>query len=161
MTDCLSPAATVPLQDLDQRPDIRAVLTDLTCDSLGVMQNFQALGSSKADSKSAGFLPLHSRPQSPTHPYRVAVCFTGAYNALLNGRHNLFGETDSAGVRVGDNGYTIEWTRSGSSVGDMLRGIGYDTADLEGNVSRLSKAGGIVDKQDWYHKALQEATYPS
>ncbi|KAE8271767.1 hypothetical protein A4X09_0g613, partial [Tilletia walkeri] len=86
---------TVPLQRLDEQPDIRGILTDLTCDSLGAVTKFQALGTKKQDSEPSDFLPMHRLKQDPqtqkAQSYRIAMCFSGAYNALLNGRHNLFG----------------------------------------------------------------------
>ncbi|KAK0531978.1 hypothetical protein OC842_003440 [Tilletia horrida] len=176
---------TIPLQRLDEQPDIRAVLTDLTCDSLGVVDKFQALGTKTKDSQPSKYLPMHRMKQdaknAKAEPYRIAMGFSGAYNALLNGRHNLFGTTDSAGIRVGalpsaasgtqprtTNGskatsssvgrdFVVEWTRPGDTVEGMLRGIGYDPQALVQNVAKL---GGQADSTAWYGDMLAGSTYP-
>ncbi|KAE8240478.1 hypothetical protein A4X03_0g8514, partial [Tilletia caries] len=77
---------TIPLQRLDEQPDIRGILTDLTCDSLGAVTKFQALGTKHRGSEPSDFLPMHRLKQDPqtkkAQPYRIAMCFSGAYNAL-------------------------------------------------------------------------------
>ncbi|CAD6908481.1 unnamed protein product [Tilletia controversa] len=176
---CIFP--TIPLQWMDEQPDIRGILTDLTCDSLGAVTKFQALGMKHRGSEPSDFLPMHRLKQDPqtqkAQPYRIAMCFSGAYNALLNGRHNLFGATDSAGIRVvpsagvttttkdsstkGSAGqFVVEWTRPGDTVERMLQGIGSDPSVLADNAQGMKGTAGADSHMAWYREMLRGSTYP-
>jgi arginine decarboxylase len=80
----------VPLHRLDEYPDRRALLQDLTCDSDGQFKNYvssQGINSS---------LPVHI--PVPDEPYLLGIFLVGAYQEILGDMHNLFGDTYSVNV---------------------------------------------------------------
>jgi arginine decarboxylase len=113
----------VPIARLDEAPDRRGVIADLTCDSDGRIDTYvqaEALGSS---------LPLHSPRAGES--YRLAVFLVGAYQETLGDIHNLFGDTDTANVRLdGRGGYSLVRQRAGDTTDVMLDYVGYRLDDL-------------------------------
>ncbi len=85
----------MPLARLNEQPQRRAVLVDLTCDSDGkVAQYVTSL-------ENAAYLPVH--PLDPGETYHLGVFLTGAYQDILGDAHNLFGRV-SRGPRVRGRG---------------------------------------------------------
>src|SRR5690554_6102750 len=94
----------VPISRLDERPDRRGVIADLTCDSDGKIDIYvenEGLDSS---------LPLH--PLRKGESYRLAFFLVGAYQEILGDIHNLFGDTDAVEVRLDGDGYAIKIGRA-------------------------------------------------
>jgi arginine decarboxylase len=113
----------VPIARLDEAPDRRGVIADLTCDSDGRVDTYvqsETLGSS---------LPLHAPRRGET--YRLAIFLVGAYQETLGDIHNLFGDTDTANVRLdGQGGYSLLRQRQGDTTDVMLDYVGYRLDDL-------------------------------
>ncbi|MFD2205651.1 biosynthetic arginine decarboxylase [Kiloniella antarctica] len=118
--DQLHPVA--PLQRLNEQPDRRAVLSDITCDSDGKIDKFiLANGVSSA-------LPVHSLDEET--PYYVGVFFIGAYQETLGDLHNLFGDTNIATIELRkDGGFDLLHEQEGDSVGEVLSYVEYDPRD--------------------------------
>ena len=85
----------MPLHRLDEVPDHKGYLADLTCDSDGKVDNFVDLRDIK-DS-----LELHPLDGEP---YYLGVFFTGAYQDVLGDYHNLFGHVHDASIVIDDTG---------------------------------------------------------
>jgi len=113
----------VPIARLDEAPDRRGVIADLTCDSDGRIDTYvesEALDSS---------LPLHSPRDGES--YRLGIFMVGAYQETLGDIHNLFGDTDTANVKLdADGGWTVTRQRKGDTTDVMLDYVGYDLAEL-------------------------------
>jgi arginine decarboxylase len=108
----------VPIARLDEQPDRRGVIADLTCDSDGRIDTY--VESETLDSS----LPLH-RPREG-ESYRLGIFLVGAYQETLGDIHNLFGDTDTANVRMdAEGGYTLERQRRGDTTDVMLDYVGY------------------------------------
>ncbi|MFA7098203.1 MAG: biosynthetic arginine decarboxylase, partial [Gammaproteobacteria bacterium] len=82
----------VPLHRLDERPDRRVVIQDLTCDSDGRIDHYVDREGVEAT------LPLHAI--QPGKPYLLGIFMVGAYQEILGDMHNLFGDTDSVNVEL-------------------------------------------------------------
>jgi arginine decarboxylase len=124
----------VPIARLDEAPDRRGVIADLTCDSDGRIDTYvesEALDSS---------LPLHSLRDGES--YRLAIFLVGAYQETLGDIHNLFGDTDTANVRLdGNGGYSLIRQRQGDTTDVMLDYVGYRLDDLRATYrSRVAAA---------------------
>ena len=108
----------VPIARLDEEPDRRGVIADLTCDSDGRVDDYvvaEAIDSS---------LPLHSPRAGET--YRLGIFLVGAYQEVLGDIHNLFGDTDAANVAVRDDGtHELTRLRRGDTTDVMLDYVGY------------------------------------
>ena len=113
----------VPIARLDEAPDRRGVIADLTCDSDGRIDTYvesEALDSS---------LPLHSPREGES--YRLGIFMVGAYQETLGDIHNLFGDTDTANVQLdASGGYSVTRQRKGDTTDVMLDYVGYDLAEL-------------------------------
>jgi len=125
----------MPLTRLDERPDRRALLVDLTCDSDGKIAEYVSSNEDKT------FLELHSL--KPGEPYYLGFFLMGAYQDIMGDAHNLFGRVTEVHVYADDeedDGFWIEKVIPGIKVGDMLAQVQYFPNDLERRMDRLVKA---------------------
>lgn len=109
----------VPIHRLDQRPGMRGMLSDLTCDSDGKIDKFIGGESS---------LPLHElegeRSVSGSGGgYYLGMFLGGAYEEAIGGLHNLFGGPSVVRVSQSDgpHGFAVTLAMPGLSCGDVLR----------------------------------------
>ncbi|XP_044507392.1 arginine decarboxylase-like [Mangifera indica] len=106
----------VPIHRLDERPGVRGILSDLTCDSDGKIDKFIGGDSS---------LPLHEMEGvgGGGGKYYLGMFLGGAYEEALGGVHNLFGGPSVVRVSRSDGPYSFAVTRAmpGPSCGDVLR----------------------------------------
>ncbi|MCP3126775.1 biosynthetic arginine decarboxylase [Shewanella sp. KJ2020] len=113
----------LPLSGLDKAPERRAVMLDITCDSDGIVDQYvdgQGIETT---------LPVPA--WSAESPYLIGFFLVGAYQEILGDMHNLFGDTNSAVVRIEDNGVTnIESVLAGDTVADVLRYVNLDAVDF-------------------------------
>jgi arginine decarboxylase len=113
----------VPIARLHELPDRRGVIADLTCDSDGRIDTYV-----ESEALSAS-LPLHSLRAGES--YRLGIFLVGADQETLGDIHNLFGDTDTADVRVTDDGkYTVTRQRRGDTTDVMLDYVGYSLPEL-------------------------------
>ncbi|MBT3143168.1 arginine decarboxylase [Phaeobacter gallaeciensis] len=112
----------VPLQMLNQTPDRRAVLSDITCDSDGKVDKFIL-----ADGVSPS-LPVHSLPEEET--YYLGVFFVGAYQETLGDLHNLFGDTNVVTIDLrADGGFDLLHEQEGDTISQVLSYVEFDPTD--------------------------------
>ena len=136
----------VPIERLNEIPERRGVIADMTCDSDGKIDTYvenEGLDTS---------LPLH--PLKKGESYRLGFFLVGAYQEILGDIHNLFGDTDAVEVRVNGDGYAISQQRKGDTTDVMLDYVGYRLDDLR----RIYKARvGAVDLSKGEAARLNEA----
>jgi arginine decarboxylase len=112
----------MPIHRLDEQPDRRAVLQDLTCDSDGVIdlyvdgQNIEKT------------LPVHAIDLN--EPYLIGFFMVGAYQEILGDMHNLFGDTHSINIELDPNGYHFSDLQIGENVGDLLDYVHINPEEL-------------------------------
>ncbi|MGJ8668038.1 MAG: biosynthetic arginine decarboxylase [Oceanococcus sp.] len=99
----------VPLSRLNERPDRRAVIRDLTCDSDGRIDHY--VDRDGIDSS----LPVHTPQEGEI--YRFGLFMVGAYQEILGDMHNLFGDTDAVNVNIQNDG---QWSLSAIEQGDRV-----------------------------------------
>ncbi len=112
----------MPIHRLKTRPTRPATLADLTCDSDGKIDNFIALHDV------SDTILLHEPGQDP---YFLAVFLVGAYQEVLGDLHNLFGDTNTVHVSMGERGPIFENVLWGDSVAEVLDYLQYDKVELE------------------------------
>lgn len=127
----------VPLQRLDERPDVRAKLCDLTCDSDGKLEHY-------VDRE--GLMPtlaLHER--RPGEPYLIGIFLVGAYQEILGDMHNLFGDTHAVNVVLDATatcGWRLDGIEAGDTTGELLRYVHVCPDTLARNYrSKLAACG--------------------
>lgn len=112
----------MPLQRLNEPPERRAILTDITCDSDGKIDRFVlADGVHRA-------LPVH--PLREGEPYHIGVFFVGAYQETLGDLHNLFGDANVVTIVLdGEGGFEIAHETEGDTIAEVLSYVEYDPQD--------------------------------
>ncbi len=114
----------MPLQRLNERPEQRAIIEDLTCDSDGMVKQY-------VDNEGiTTTLPLHR--QDENEPYLIGIFLLGAYQEILGDMHNLFGDTSSINVELlPDGSYQLTEAHQGDSVMDLLDYVHISGKTLE------------------------------
>jgi arginine decarboxylase len=113
----------MPLHRLNEYPNRRATLQDLTCDSDGQFKNY--VSSDGIDTS----LPVHTL--IPNEPYLIGIFLIGAYQEILGDMHNLFGDTDSVNIHItADGSYELIAPIKGDTVRKMLNYVNFDTNQL-------------------------------
>jgi len=113
----------MPIHRLDEKPDRRAVIADLTCDCDGKLDRFVGMQGH------TNTLPLHSLKED--EEYYIGVFLVGAYQETLGDFHNLFGDTNVASVRVDAEG-RLEFVHEikGDSVAEVLGYVDHQPREL-------------------------------
>jgi arginine decarboxylase len=121
----------MPLHRLAEEPSRRAVLADITCDSDGKIDHFI----DRHDIKNV--LELHPLNGED---YYVGIFMVGAYQEILGDLHNLFGDTNTLHISLGEGGgYHIEHVVTGDTVTDVLKYVSYHRDDLVARLRRFSE----------------------
>lgn len=120
----------VPLQRLDEAPDRRAVLSDITCDSDGKIDRFIL------EDGISPSLPVHTMHEDK--PYHIGVLFVGAYQETLGDLHNLFGDTNVATIELReDGGFDLLQEVEGDTISEVLTYVEYDPRDCIDDFRRI------------------------
>ena len=125
----------MPIHRLEERPDKRAALIDITCDSDGKITRFACA------KKAGGGLPLHDL--RPGEPYHLGVFLVGAYQATMGDIHNLFGRVSEVHVfsdRSVPGGYYLDKIIPGQTVRQVLSDVQYSDAELVGKIRAAVEA---------------------
>ena len=112
----------VPLHRLNEKPQQRGTIHDITCDSDGRIDLYVD------DDGVESSLPLHTI--SHNEPYYLGVFLVGAYQEILGDMHNLFGDTNSVNVEQDGDRHVINKAKHGDSVDYVLRHVHYDTDEF-------------------------------
>ncbi|MDC0738962.1 biosynthetic arginine decarboxylase [Cognatishimia sp. SS12] len=120
----------VPLQMLNEAPDRRAVLSDITCDSDGKIDRFIL-----ADGVSSS-VPVHTLPEDK--PYYMGAFFVGAYQETLGDLHNLFGDTNVVTIDLrADGGFDLLHEQEGDTISEVLSYVEFDPQDCVAAFRRM------------------------
>ena len=112
----------MPIHRLDERPDRRGTLQDMTCDSDGKIDRFVG------GKDGRGYLELH--PFHDGQDYILGIFLTGAYQEILGDLHNLFGDTNAVHVRMTDSGYALTDLVHGDTVTEVLNYVQFNASNL-------------------------------
>jgi arginine decarboxylase len=113
----------MPIQRLDEKPDVIASLADITCDPDGELTSFVG------ENGRAGFLPLHRVRTG--EEYYVGFFLIGAYQEILGDLNNLFGDTNAVHVTFTKKAhYRIDSVISGDAIGQTLKYVQYNGNEI-------------------------------
>jgi arginine decarboxylase len=122
----------MPIHRLDEYPSQKAIISDITCDCDGKIDNFIDLHDVKK------VLPVHTFKRGDE--YILAFFMIGAYQETLGDLHNLFGDTNVVSVNVDDaDEITYSEELDGDSVGDVLSYVEYSVANLQERFRNLAE----------------------
>ncbi|MDP1860967.1 MAG: biosynthetic arginine decarboxylase [Gemmatimonadaceae bacterium] len=130
----------MPIHRLDERPERRGTLQDVTCDSDGKIDRFVG--------------GKDGRPSLELHAYRdgedyvLGIFLTGAYQEILGDLHNLFGDTNAVHVRLTTNGYEMTDLVHGDTVTEVLNYVQFSASNLLATFRRkVGGANGITRQE--------------
>lgn len=155
----------MPIHRLNEKPNRKGVLGDITCDSDGKIDRFVGEGTPRT-------LQLHEPKQG--EPYQLAIFMVGAYQETLGDLHNLFGDTHAVHVDLDDSGAApkarVRSIVKGDTVREVLGYVQYESRELIDNLQSAVETalvdGRIDDEQagetvQFYERALDGYTYLS
>ncbi len=130
--DQLVPIA--PLQRLNETPTRRAVLSDITCDSDGKIDQF-VLGDGVGNA-----LPIHQL--NAGERYFIGIFLVGAYQETLGDLHNLFGDTNIVTVDFNEDGVLeIQHEVEGDTVSEVMAYVEYEPKQCLDAFKRIVERG--------------------
>ncbi len=129
----------MPLHRLQEKPDNRITIEDLTCDSDGRVDFYvDSFGINSS-------LPLHKLKQD--EDYLLGFFLLGAYQEILGDMHNLFGDTASVNVEMSAAGeYQLSEIKKGDSVADLIDYVHINTNDLTANYKNHLQLANVEDE---------------
>ena len=152
----------VPIHRLNERPATESTIVDITCDSDGKVSKFIDTNDVRET------LPLHDIKDVP---YYLGIFLTGAYQDIMGDIHNLFGRVNEVHVFLDDDeeeGFYIEETIPGNTIGEVLAMTQYDINDLAKKMKQQFDAAIREDRLKPneamrlladYEKGLKDQTY--
>ncbi len=129
----------VPIQRLNEAPQARAVVYDLTCDSDGCIAHYVDAGGIEAS------LPVHADTGLDA-PYLLGFFMVGAYQEILGDMHNLFGDTDAVNVALDPSapeGYRLLDAERGDTTDELLSYVHFEPRALLAHYRRKLEATGL------------------
>ncbi|MBE5253612.1 biosynthetic arginine decarboxylase [Mixta mediterraneensis] len=113
----------LPLEGLNKKPERRAVLLDITCDSDGTIDHYV---------DGDGLATTMPMPEYDVeNPPMLGFFMVGAYQEILGNMHNLFGDTEAVDVYARPDGEVdVQLSDEGDTVADMLRYVQLDPNEL-------------------------------
>lgn len=154
----------VPLHRMNERPRMKGILVDITCDSDGEIDRFI-----DQDQEYAKWLQLHQLQKG--RPYYLGMFLTGAYQDIMGDMHNLFGRVNEVHVFSDDddpNDFYIEEVIRGDTISSILGSNQYSLTELtrmiKAQVDQQIKAGKIKPREgirlvEFYSRIMRGYTY--
>jgi arginine decarboxylase len=122
----------MPIHRLEEAPTRPAIISDITCDCDGKIDNFPDISQDKSS------IMLH--PLKNGEEYYLGVFLVGAYQETLGDLHNLFGDTNVVSIHVNDDGsYKFIRELEGDSVADVLSYVEYDLRAIKNRLKHIAE----------------------
>ena len=119
----------MPIHRLQEKPDRRAIIADITCDCDGKIDRFSNMKSQQRT------LPLHEL--NSNEDYILGTFLVGAYQETLGDLHNLFGDPNVVSVRVNGDEYEFADEIEGDRIEDVLSYVEYQPSALKERFRKL------------------------
>ena len=113
----------MPIQRLNEKPDVMASIADITCDSDGEITSFVG------ENGRTKYLPLHKIRSDEN--YYIGFFLIGAYQEILGDLHNLFGDTNAVHITFNNKtGYMIDTVIDGDATWETLKYVQYNGPEI-------------------------------
>ncbi len=113
----------MPIQRLNQKPEVLASIADITCDSDGEITHFVG------EQGRTEYLPIHKIETD--EDYYIGFFLIGAYQEILGDLHNLFGDTNAVHVTFNrKTNYKIDTVISGDATWESLKYVQYKGPEI-------------------------------
>ena len=130
----------MPIHRLNEKPERRGTLQDVTCDSDGKIDRFVGGRDGRPS------LELHSFRDG--EDYILGIFLTGAYQEILGDLHNLFGDTNAVHIRLTDSGYELTDLVHGDTVTEVLNYVQFSASHLLATFRRKVGAAKAITRQE-------------
>ena len=121
----------MPIHRLDEKPDCRGIVADVTCDCDGRLDQFLINGQRHTS------LPLHEFRRGEN--YFLAAFIVGSYQETLGDLHNLFGDPNVVSVGVKDGRIQYLSELDGDTVSDVLSYVEHNPDRLVTRFRKLAE----------------------
>ena len=123
----------MPIHRLNERPTRNAIISDITCDCDGKIEQFVDLHDERKT------LPLHELLAN--EEYYLAALLVGAYQETLGDLHNLLGDTNVVSISISQESGRFEIVKEleGDSVADVLSYVEYNPQALRDSFKRKAE----------------------
>lgn len=133
----------MPIHRLTEKPNRRAILADISCDSDGKIDHFIMRREIRP------YIQLHE----PTSlPYYIGIFFVGAYQEIMGGLHNLFGDTNAVHVELNaDGSWEIQQIVEGDTIEEVLSYTQYQPKQMLERLRHLIEKAlkeGLMSKEE-------------
>lgn len=118
----------LPIHRLEESPMHEAIIADLTCDSDGKINAF--IGEEGENHS----LKLHAYTGQP---YYLGIFLVGAYQEILGGLHNLFGDTNVVHAELVSGQWKLSHLVEGDTIEEVLHYVQYHTENLMTQLYKL------------------------
>ncbi len=125
----------LPLHRLTERPDVRARLCDLTCDSDGRLDHYV--------DREGVMTTLAMHRIVVGEEYLVGFFMVGAYQEILGDMHNLFGDTNAVNVVVEGDSWKLQGAEHGDRTDELLRYVHLAPEELAQSYRRKFAATNL------------------
>lgn len=144
----------LPIHRLNEKPNKKAILADLTCDSDGKIDKFidlldvkkslelHALETNKNDENINDI----SNESNDFKPYYLGMFLVGAYQEIMGNLHNLFGDINVVHIECKKDSYQIKYVVKGDTVTEVLKYVEYSAEDLMEKLRCLTE-NALTQKQ--------------
>jgi len=130
----------MPIHRLNEKPERRGTLQDVTCDSDGKIDRFVGGRDGRPS------LELHAFRDG--EDYILGIFLTGAYQEILGDLHNLFGDTNAVHIRLTDGSYELTDLVHGDTVTEVLNYVQFSAAHLLATFRRKVGAAREITRQE-------------
>ena len=124
----------MPIGRLNEHPNHRAVLADITCDSDGQIQTYI-----DPEGGIGNTLPVHALNSDDI--YYIGAFLVGAYQETLGDLHNLFGDAHTVHIKLDETGWAIDELIRGDTVRQVLSYVQYNANELARALERECESG--------------------
>ena len=126
----------MPLQRLGERPTRHGLIRDLTCDSDGRIDHYVDRDGLEST------LAVHDIAEG--EDYLLGFFLVGAYQEILGDMHNLFGDTDTANVALGEKGdFHLVEVEHGDRGEELLEYVHVPVAELKARYREKAAAAAL------------------
>ena len=149
-----------PIHRLNEEPTRQAIIADMSCDSDGKIDHF--IGNHQEQN----YLKLHTMNHSP---YYLGVFLVGAYQEILGGLHNLFGDANAVHIDLKlDGNWEVKHLVEGDTIEEVLGYAQYHVSQLRNQLHVLIEKGikeGVLSTQESaqlqkkFKESLESYTY--
>lgn len=153
----------IPLTRLNEKPEVRCSIVDITCDSDGKISKYIESNQIREN------IPMHRLRKNES--YSIGMFLTGAYQDVMGDMHNLFGRLTEVHIFSHDDepgDFYIEEVVPGHSAEKVLETMQYNTDYMakvvKKSIDREIRKGRLPPREgvrwtDFYERCLAGTTY--